>query len=553
MKYFNLLLLIYLVFLLESCHVESNQTITVRLQKWDEMLDNNPEAVKDSLMQINPVSLSRFNRAYYGLLKTIADDKNYISFDNDSLISETKKQLENTQKGSELHIRSLIYQGIVRYRIGITDSTAFISLKEAEQLYVNLQTPNPQIGYLMYYYLGKTLEYSDNDDEASLYYKKALQSAQKENSKMHIFDAYMALYWNEIINNNLNAGKNYLDTLESFTDISADATYFLLNAKGVFFELEGNYKAALNTIKERLTLLSEVKTNVMESRLYFSLSKAYRNIHVADSAMYYGLQAIEHTKDTLYQHNYLLFENVAEIAEIQGDFETADHYRKEAAKSYKRVAEQTIKTQILELEKKYNNASAENKTLKARVITRTMFAITLALFAALVMVITLWRRHKKIAQLEKNHAATKLKLLEQQSDEKLRMISIVLSYINLHSLFHNQLLEFINITRSKDSKLADRLDILLKNNRLKLNETTQHVFTDEFISNTLGISQGIKILTPSDRLLLFMLSINADNDDIAALLNTTPINLKSKKSYLKKKINSNYNKFDRPEKLLSLF
>lgn len=553
MKLFKLLLLLYFVLLFAACNRERNRTMLIRLQQWDEISDDNPEALNDSLQQVNPADLSRLNKAYYGLLKTIADDKTFVPFSSDSLINETEKQLQRHQRGSELHIRSLIYQGIVRYRIGVTDSTMFVPLKNAEQLYANLQPPNPKIGYLMYYYLGKTLEHNDNDEEAAPYYRKALQSAENEENKKHIFDAYMALYWNEIINDNLAAGKDYLDSLERFADISVDAAYFLLNAKSVFFELEGNYETALNTIKEQLALLPNVKTSVRESGLYYSLSKIYRNTQAADSAMHYGLQAIEHTKDTLYQHNYLLFENVADIAETRGDFETANHYRKKAAKTYKRAAEQTNKTRILELEKKYNHTTAENKALKARVVTRTMYAVTLVLLAALVMVITLWRRHRKIAQLEKNHAATKQMQFEQQTEEKRRIISIILSYLNLHATVHNQLLDFTNIARAKNSKLADRLDVLLRNNRLKFNETTQYVFTDEFIGNTLGITQGMEILNPSDRLLLFMLAIKAENEDIAALLNTTPTNLKSKKHYLKKKINNRADSFDNPEALLSLF
>lgn len=39
-------------------------------------------------------------------------------------------------KGTDAHIRSLVYRGIVRYRMGITDSAVFAPLKEAEQLYL---------------------------------------------------------------------------------------------------------------------------------------------------------------------------------------------------------------------------------------------------------------------------------------------------------------------------------------------------------------------------------------------------------------------------------
>jgi hypothetical protein len=50
-----------------------------------------------------------------------------------------------------------------------------------------------------------------------------------------------------------------------------------------------------------------------------------------------------------------------------------------------------------------------------------------------------------------------------------------------------------------------------------------------------------------------MLAIGAGNEHIVALLNTTPANLKSKKSYLKKKMHVNASAFDNPEFMLSLF
>ena len=109
--------------LLAACNRERNEAMLLHLQQLDTVLDDNPEAIKDSLLQINPADLSQSNKAYYNLLKTIADDKTYFNFTNDTLINDVEKQLHRHQKGSELHIRSLIYQGIVRYRMGITDSS----------------------------------------------------------------------------------------------------------------------------------------------------------------------------------------------------------------------------------------------------------------------------------------------------------------------------------------------------------------------------------------------------------------------------------------------
>lgn len=553
MKSSNLLILLLVIFNLVGCNSKHNQSILSRLQQWDEISDDNPEALKDSLGQINPVGLSRFNKAYHGLLKTIADDKNFALFSSDSLINESARYFKSHQKGSELHIRSLIYQGIVRYRMGTTDSIAFVPLKDAERLYANLQPQTPQIGYLMYYYLGKILEKSDNDEETTPYYKKALAFAKLDDNKNAMFHTCLALFWNEMVRDNHSEAKLYLDSIGEYTSNVPDNLYMLNNAIAAYFGKQEDYAKKLSALENQVELISLLKEKPKIHSLYYSISDVYLNIERLDSAMHYALSAIECAEDTLYQYNYLLFENVADIAELQSDFETANEYRARAAESYKQAVDRANKIQILELEKKYSHAAAENKALRAQVVARTMYGIITALCITLAMLTVIWRRHQRVSQLEKSHTEEKLSLLKQQAEEKRRMISIVLPYLSLHASVHNQLLDFTNITRAKDSRLADRFDDLMRNNRAKFNETTQNVFTDDFISDILGVSRGLEILNPSDRLLLFMLTIEAENEEIVALLNTTPTKLKSRKSYLKKKIQNQADRFDHPGLLLSLF
>ena len=57
-----------------SCNGRENGEIHKILTQWDNLLENNPEAVSDSLKTINPQTLSRENRAYYNLLKTTSTD-----------------------------------------------------------------------------------------------------------------------------------------------------------------------------------------------------------------------------------------------------------------------------------------------------------------------------------------------------------------------------------------------------------------------------------------------------------------------------------------------
>lgn len=49
--------------------------------------------------------------------------------------------------------------------------------------------------------------------------------------------------------------------------------------------------------------------------------------------MFYAKKSIEHITDSTYYLSYALYEHVADIAEKQEDYPTANFYRKEAAKN----------------------------------------------------------------------------------------------------------------------------------------------------------------------------------------------------------------------------
>ena len=145
------------IFLFLSCGEERNDPIYTRLQQWDTLLSAHPEAVQDSLQTIDPEHLSHAQNAYYGLLKTISDDKTYIDFTSDSLINEVEQYYNIHERAQIHHVRSLLYLAIVRYRMGISDSTVMTPLKEAENYFHHQQDQSPEIGYMIHYYLGEVL------------------------------------------------------------------------------------------------------------------------------------------------------------------------------------------------------------------------------------------------------------------------------------------------------------------------------------------------------------------------------------------------------------
>jgi hypothetical protein len=109
-----------------------------RLVKLDSLILKSPEAALDSLEKTNPSNFSKYNRAYYNLLTIIASDKSYVNFTSDSLINQVVNDLSSYRvKHPNKYARALMYQGLVRYRLGKTDNLAYKPIKDAVKIFEN--------------------------------------------------------------------------------------------------------------------------------------------------------------------------------------------------------------------------------------------------------------------------------------------------------------------------------------------------------------------------------------------------------------------------------
>ena len=144
-----------LLFLFSSCSKRAEDIkLNLVLSSWDRVIDKDPGLVSDSLKTLAIYNMNRPNRAYYNLLKVISDDKTYVDFTSDSLINLATDYYKTHDPKNPNLIRALAYQGIVRTRMGIMDSTVYEPLREAESLFNASVNPNPSLGYLINYFLG---------------------------------------------------------------------------------------------------------------------------------------------------------------------------------------------------------------------------------------------------------------------------------------------------------------------------------------------------------------------------------------------------------------
>lgn len=549
MNKYELSIIIYISLFLVSCKSNINDLMLERLINLDILIEEDLESTSDSLKQIQYSKLNKFNKAYYGLIKTIVDDKYYMDFKNDSLIQESQKYFYSYNNGTDLHIRSLIYQGIVLYRIGVRDSTAFIPLKYAESLYSKQTNQSTSTGWLMYCHLGKIHSDKTNYSISNNYYLLALNIALKENNPSRIFDTKLALFWNNMKMERFDSAYTYLQELEESQTKSIDEEYYLLNASSAYLSFQNNHMDALNINKKRIKLIPHVKDKPDIFRSYYSICDDYLNLGMLDSAMIYIEKSIAHVTDTNYVLNYLLYEKAAHILEMQGNYVSANSYIKESVEIRNKTVSKEIDISILELETKYNHAESENKALRAEATTRAAALIILILILCIVLLINHLNRKRRKNKIEKDIIENEKKTIELNkkiSEAESTALRIENEKLELTNKVYGQMLNQFFILENELRKIADKSklsnpDFAEKIEELRniMSKSLIEKFDEEITSSKFWIMTGIYVptnLNKSERFMLFLIYCNISNSNMAIILKTSPSSVRSRKSILKNKL-----------------
>ncbi len=507
------------------------------------MMDSMPQRVADSLRLLQDANMSRSNRAYYNLLKVIADDKTYVNFTSDSLIVSVTDYYRNHDPRNRNHIRSLAYQGIVRTRMGVKDSTVYDPLREADRLLKSMSPPDPSLGYLINYFLGNIHYNSRNYSTANDYFRRTLGYAREENDSIHVFDTYLALYWNEMQQEKFKEGRMYLDTLSLFYNFLPGKDYFILNAQSIYYDMTGEPGKALLKEKAKLELYTKQNERIESSRVYFNISNRYMGLAELDSAMFYAVKSIDMIEDSS-KLNYMFYQNIANIAEKQGDFAIANKYLKSSIELYNQSIRERLDMQIAELEKKYDLTEAENVILRTRQQSLSIIIGALILVIVLIFVLMYARKARRKAQLKliqvehtMQQQELQAKILREEAAKRKWLLELY-SYISNRLTFLQG--EFETLTRryvSSHPKVYREMEQILKKTdaelrditkTLAINEETFHAYTN------LHDEEGV--LNPTEKMMLMLLACDADNRQLATFMNTSIESIRVRKSQLKRKM-----------------
>lgn len=527
-----------------SCNGGDDELMYQRLSYWDRMVDSVPQIVSDSLQAVDPRGLDRGTKAYYNLLKIISDDKTYVNFTNDSLINAVTDYYRSHDPGNRNYIRALAYQGIVRTRMGVRDSTVFEPLREADRLFASMPSPDPSLGYLINYFLGNINYNNRNYEYADEYFRKTLDYARQERDSIHLFDTYLALYWNEMVPERIEKGKLYLDTLSTFYNRLPGKDYFILNAQSVYYDVIGQPEKALEKEKEILRITFKQKENVELSRLYYTISYRYVVLEQLDSAMLYAQMAIDCIEDSTYRQNYLFYENVANIAEKQGNFPLSNKYLRDAFALYHQSVSDRLDTRIAELEKQYDLSEAENEALRIRQQNLRVVIGALILAIALIFILMYAWKARRTSRLKLLNAEFRMqqqevqaRILREEAGKRKWLLQIY-SHISERLAFLQGEVETLTQRYiTSHPKVYKEMEKLLKNANTDLKDITKALATDEetFYAYT-HLKDDEGVFNTTEKMMLMLLACDADNRQLATFMNTSLESVRVRKSQLKKKM-----------------
>jgi len=537
-------LLLIVLTLFPGCDSKQDRLDSIRLQRLDSQMQGNPQKVMDSLTKIGAEALSRTNHGHYLLLDVVAKDKTNFIFRSDSLIVLASKILSKSKNDRPLlYARSLLYCGIVRHRMGINDSTAYEPIKHGIDFLKEKKIKNPLFFHLCYYYLGLIHTENNSMEYGAHYLKKAIETAKRLKNKRFLFNAYRDIAWTYMQMKKYDSVETCIDSLGRLAGIStsakADRNYLL----SVYYERTNNPRSAL-AVNQKLRE-GEIARNQNLSSIHYKISKDYLKLQALDSALLYAEKARREIADTSFYQNYSFYANIGEISAKMDKWQQSALAYQKAYELRDKAVSKELDTRIMELEKKYDLAEAQNKALEYRnrivLISLASLAAVILLVSAVIILVQRQHRTKMKAVLaeQKNellHQQTKnmerelidkefLLPLYQQVSQRNAAVKALLSDLktNTHVSKNQQLASKIAET------YADFVGSTALHPESFLSESKFEEFTGIRLENA-------DTLNANEKMLLVLSCMKLDNRQIAILFNTSESGIRGRKAKLRAKI-----------------
>ncbi len=549
----NSIFICALAALLFSCKSigHEQQNIKNRLEAWDNIIDNNPKAIIDSLETINPERLSKSNVAYYNLLSTIARHVNYYNIKNDSVINQAVNWYRGV-KDYRNYCRSLLHKGIVIYNISQVDSSSYMFIKQAEELYTSRGINDKALESTLYLYLGRISRVKVKYIDAERYLNKSIKISTEINNIHILQNARIDLFWTYLSQKRYSEALSNIITFADEDSLSPNIQYKFYNALSGYYSSKQDFKISTEYVKKMLAMKSTDNLDINYSKLYYSLANYYRKCNRPDSVLFYSKLAVQSVKN-VNSETHFYYRYLADIYSQRGDYKEAFENCRQAYFSYISVYSKISQNRYLEIEKRYDLSQKESQLRKSEADKAFLFSVVISL--SLMVVLTILFFGKFVNKYNRKQESSKEEIFSATNELKRSWFINEVQKISADLLprFIEDVNKHANRSRKLSKEISDELNKSIDEVKSAArNKLTAIVRNETFLTLNPSLKY-LQDLSDLEKIIVGLIEYDYTTQDIADLLNTTPSSIRATKTKIREKIFYMKNLSDTEKTALKIF
>ena len=261
---------------------------------------------------------------------------------------------------------------------------------------------------------------------------------------------------------------------------------------------------------------------------------------------------------------------MAELASQMKNWDKSTAAYQQVYRLMNKTINNQLNTQILELERKYDLASAENRAMKLKNNNIILQLVLIILTMGLIITLLIFRNRSRLQKEQEKSLQQEKKILEQkqliaEANEKQMMLDkqlaerklvekqFVIPIYRQISQRNNAIKNFLldlqsNSHIAKNPQILQKIETEYHDFVQTTNISEPQFLTDELFSGLTGISTDeSRLFNESERMMMAFMATGSDNQQMATLMNTSVESIRVRKSKLKKKMLENKVKI--PEKM----
>ena len=552
----------------------------------DSLMTADPQAALDTLKTIDSsdaASLPRADRAFYTLLRTEAEYKCYMPVAGNTTISEAVDYYR--RKGPEDRLaRALTMQGAVLSESGDPDG-AMLAYKEAEPL-LEHSGDLEQLG-LLHTRIGDLYQKSIvNDKNAILRFRQALQCFEKAGLPERIMSSHLSLA-RMLLVDSADKAVPHLEKGLSMAEALHD-TLNMLSAYSLYaFKEQSPDKLAQiarrsEQLYEEISVPSLIEEDIINS-INYCCAELFMDAEKQDSSLLF-LNSIR-MRDEVDSLSYYTI--MARLYEKENNTKKATECLRATNDIILRILKEGYDSQLIEVEKKYDNDILSEKLKVSRNRIMALTALLLLVVAVSVIIYLVSKNKARKRELILRNAVNDLQSLRAEllskQDETTRLHSRLhdteasmehlKKQIETEAKKHNQEAEELkNLRESFVSQVTSNQELLTLNGKMlgmtktladicyiyegspnmpgKVEEAVKSILSDEDTLNNIlgkmleltypgfmtGLSKEYPSLNDSDRKLIVLTCCGFSSNTASVILGISVQNLNARKYRIARKM-----------------